>query len=243
MELQSYSSVRLIINLEGAGKLVPYDNSYALYSSVLSKLEAGGPDLAAAIHEGRTPRFSLSQLLPGGSRRFTKEGIKADRFIFLLTSLDNSLLKTVKDIIGKDRQLQMNGDAFRVHSLSEENVNPSSEIISVVSRSPVILKSENRFVTLSDKYEFRTALICNIESKYLKVTGKLERVKFLNILDGKTKLANFKQARIPCSFIRFTIGAELNMLRVMLHVGVGARTQMGYGFVEEVKGQGQDHEC
>lgn len=234
--------MRLIVNLEGAGKTIPYDNSYALYSSLLSKLEAGNPSLAEAIHECRTPKFSISQLLPGGSRKFTKEGIKADRFIFLLTSLDDSFLKAVKDIIGKDGQLEMHGDVFKVYSLNQENVNPSSEIISIVSRSPVILKSDNRYVTLSEQEAFRTALVRNIESKYLKVTGKTEQVKFLNILDGKTKLANFKNAGIPCSFVRFTIGAGMDMLRVILHVGLGARTQMGYGFVEEVKKQEQDYE-
>lgn len=234
--------MRLIINLEGAGKTVPYDNSYTLYSSLLSKLESGDPILAEEIHGCRIPKFNMSQLLPGGSRKFTKEGIKADRFVFLLTSLDNSLLKAVKDIIDKDRRFQIHGEVYKVYSLNEENVNPSSEIISIVSRSPVILKSDNKFVTLSEQKEFRIALIQNIESKYFKVTGKTERVKFLNILDGKTKLTSFKNAGIPCSFVRFTIGAGMDVLRVMLHVGIGARTQMGYGFVEEVKKQEQGYE-
>ena len=224
--------MRLIINLDG-GVEVSYDHTYQLYSFIVSAIRKVDQDLASKIHNNsHYPRYCMSQLLPGGKREFGKTSMKAERFIFLVSSLDKEILEKVKSGIEILEKVVIGKSELRLHSITFEHVNITSEIVNMFSRSPIILKENGKYLTPNDE-NYKTALVNNITSKYMKVKGTVPKIRFLKIISYKSKLMSLKNAKIPASFIKFTISSEYEFIDFIACVGVGSKTQMGYGFVEE----------
>ena len=224
--------MRLVINLDCNGE-VPYDHQYLLYSSILNSVKGADENLVSKIHDNsHSPRFSLSQLLPVGEREFKGSGIKADRFIFFISSLDVTILEKIKFGIESKNYIIIGNNRMLIHSIKFETPRISSEIVNMISRSPVILKNENKYITTSDE-NFSTILQNNIISKYKKVTGKEPYIKFIRLTNSKSKLSILKGAGIPSSMLTFTIGANYELLDFIVNVGIGAKTQMGFGYIEE----------
>lgn len=226
--------MRLIINLDGAFE-IPYDHSYLLYSAVLSAMKNIDQDLVSQIHNNsRSPKYCMSQLLPGGKRNFTKSGLRAERFIFLISSLNSEILEKIKSGIEKQKFITIGNSKLPVHSTILENPPITSGIVNMISRSPIVLKNEGKYITARDP-DFSRVLENNIAAKYMKVRGGSPRIRFLRITDTKVKLSNLKGVGIPSSMVAFTISADYDLIEFIVNVGVGAKTQMGFGFIEEQK--------
>ena len=226
--------VRLIVNLD-SGSEVPYDHSYSLYSSILNALRNSDSGLALAIHNNpHFPRYCMSQLLPGGKRQFSKTGIIADRFIFLISSLEAEILYKIKRGLELQKQIILGSIVLPVRSTTLEPTSISSSIINMISRSPIVLKHQGKYVTSKDDI-FSSVLQSNIISKYAKVKGTVPRIQFMRITNSKPKLSNLKGTGIPSSIISFTISADYDLLDFIQNTGLGSKTQMGFGFIEEQK--------
>jgi|GEM_PF-5348040 CRISPR-associated endoribonuclease Cas6 len=224
--------MRLIINLDG-GNEVPYDHSYLLYSAVINAVRSVDTSLASAIHNNsHYPWYCLSQLLPGGKREYTKTGMKAERFIFLISSLDTAVLEKIKAGIERQENIFVGNIEMSVHSTMMETPYISSGIVNMISRSPIVLKSEGRYVSSKDE-DFQSVLQNNITSKYAKVKQLLPRIKFMRITSAKSKLSALKGIRIPSTMVNFTISADYDLIDFIASVGIGSKTQMGFGFIEE----------
>ena len=226
--------VRLLVNLDSESE-VPYDHSYFLYSSILSALRNTNPGLASDIHNNpHFPRYCMSQLLPGGKREFSKTGIIADRFIFLISSLEAEILDKIKHGLELQGHIILGSNILLIHSITLETTRISSGIINMISRSPIVLKHQGKYVTSKDDI-FSSVLQANIISKYAKVKGTLPKIQFMRITNSKSKLSNLKGTGIPSSMISFTISADYDLLDFIQNTGIGAKTQIGFGFIEEQK--------
>ena len=65
--------------------------------------------------------------------------------------------------------------------------------------------------------------------------GTLPKIQFMRITNSKPKLSNLKGTGIPSSIISFTISADYDLLDFIQNTGLGSKTQMGFGFIEEQK--------
>jgi len=233
--------MRLVFNLNSGGTEIPYDHSYRLYSAILQSLRAVDPSFASSIHDGSfIPKFCISQLLPGGKRVFGKTGIWAERFIFIISSLNDEFLAQIKQKLDSQKEIFLGDISLPIYSIKSETVYVSSEIVNMITRSPIVLKYGGKYITSNDE-DFPAILQQNITSKYKKVQGVTANIKFLRITSAKSKLSTLKSAGIPSSMITFTISADYELLEFITRTGIGAKTQMGFGFVEEQK-RGIEHD-
>ena len=230
--------MHLLINLDGKGVSIPYNHSYELYSSVLNVLKIHNPELAEQIHsKGSIPSFCMSELLPGGRKEFTKDNILAERYILLLSSLNSKIVLEISNALSKEGKLSIDSFNLKIFSIYMKEIKPSSEVLTLVSKGPVVIKNNNKYLTGKDP-DFQEKLVENIKKKYKAATGKDGKIYFLKVLTAKNKLVKIKEGLIPCTMIKIIISADFELLEVLLNVGVGSKTQMGFGFLEEelVKG-------
>lgn len=228
--------MQLIVNLDPNNFEIPYDHSYQLYSSLISLLDRLNPDMASQLHGYNSDlRFSMSQIMPGGKRRFTKEGFSGERFIFFISSFNKSILIKIRESLEESGHIVIFNNKFQIHSMFFRDVNPSSEIITIHSRSPIILKTGQKFLFNEPEEVILRAIDSNIRSKYLKANGRDPNIRFIQIQDIKTKKVGIKGVKLPGFLINFTISADLDVLSFILTVGLGSKNKLGFGFVEEEK--------
>ncbi len=227
--------MHLLINLDGGGIPIPYNHSYELYSSLLNVIKTHDPKLAEQIHsKDSAPSFCMSELLPGGKREFTKDSIMAERYILLLSSLNSGIISEISIALSKEGKLSIGSYTLKIFSIYTKEIKPSAEVVTLVSKGPVVIKNNNKYLTGNDN-DFQEKLVENIRNKYKAATGKEGYVNFLKILSEKNKLVKIKDGLIPCTMIKIVISADFELLEVLLNVGVGSKTQMGFGFLEEEK--------
>lgn len=228
--------MQLIVNIDSNNFQIPYDHSYQLYSSLLSLIAIQDEAMASKLH-GYNPNFmfSMSQIMPGGKRKFTGRGFYGERFIFIISSLEDSLINLIEQALKKSGRIEMFNSSFHVHSVLRRQVRPSSEIITVKSRSPVILKKENKYYFMEPPEEILSALEFNMKNKYLKAMGKLSDIRFMKLNRIKLKKIGLKGVKLPGLMLSFTISADLEFLSFILNVGIGSKNKLGFGFVEEEK--------
>ncbi len=228
--------MQLIVNLDPNNFEMPYDHSYQLYSSLISLLDRLNPAIASQLHGYSSDlRFSMSQIMPGGKRRFTKEGFSGERFIFFISSFNKSLLSKIRESLEESGNIVIFNNKFQIHSMLFRDVNPSSEIITIHSRSPIILKTGQKYLFSEPEEDILRAIDSNIRSKYLKANGRDPNIRFIQIQDIKTKKVGIKGVKLPGFLINFTISADLDVLSFILTVGLGSKNKLGFGFVEEEK--------
>lgn len=227
--------MRLIINFNGEGLTIPYDHTYSLYSALLRSVSKYYSETSNKIHdnvESYFPKFCMSQLLPGGKRKMNANGKSADRFILLISSLDKEILDQIADSLTKDGQLMVCGVVLNLFSVKFEENKVSSEIVTLITRSPVILKNNGDYITSRDEI-FNDVLLYNINRKIRKVIGDGASVHFTSILAHDERLLTVKGAKIPASQIKFTIGGDIGALEAIVQLGIGSKTQIGFGYIEE----------
>ncbi|MHB1440270.1 MAG: CRISPR-associated endoribonuclease Cas6 [Cuniculiplasma sp.] len=228
--------MHLIINLDADNYEMPYNHSYQLYSAILSKLEKHNPSLSGKLHNYNSRmKFSLSQLMPGGKRKFTNGGFYGERFVFIISSLDDKFIEELKTNFSTFGSLEIFKHTFKIYSIRTVEVSPSSEIINVKSRSPVILKVNNKYLSNESETQVLDALMSNLRGKFLKVYGTNLNVRFVQVLNIKRKIVEVKGTKLPAFMLMVMLSAELDVLKFILSVGFGSKNQLGFGFVEEEK--------
>jgi len=228
--------MQLIINLDADNYKIPYNHSYQLYSSILSLLESQNSSLSNKIHNYRSgTKFSLSQLMPGGKRKFTDVGFYGERLVFIISSTEDSFIEELKANFSRSEYIEIFMHKFKIHSVRTAQISPSSEIINVKSRSPVILKVENKYLSNESEEQILEALMKNLRGKFLKVNKTDLNVRFVNIISIKRKVVEVKGTKLPAFMLKVMFNAELDVLKFILSVGFGSKNQLGFGFVEEEK--------
>jgi len=228
--------MQLIVNLEADEVEIPYDHSYQLYSGVLALVKVSDPSIASLLHTyNSTSKFSISQLMPGGKRQFTKTGFLGERYIFIISSLDESLIEIFRNALGSSENIKIFDRTFKIHSIIKREISPSSEIINIKTRSPIVLKSDNKYLSKESESIISEALLSNIKRKYVRVKGVDPDIRFIQILNLKQKIIGVKGVKLPAFMLSLTISADINVLRFILTVGLGSKNKLGFGFVEEEK--------
>ena len=229
-------TMQLIVNMDSNNFQIPYDHSYQLYSSLISLIAKQNEELASKLHGHNSDlRFSISQIMPGGKREFTNQGFYGERLVFIISSLDESLIKIMKQALEQSGKVEIFNNSFHIHTILTRQVSPSSEIITVKSRSPIILKMDNKYYFKDPPEEILGALESNIKNKYMKVKGNLPNIRFIKLQEIKLKEIGLKGVKVPGLMISFTISADLEFLSFILTVGIGSKNKLGFGFVEEEK--------
>ena len=228
--------MQLVVNLDSNNFEIPYDHSYQLYSSIVSLVSKQNQEIASQMHGFNSNlKFSLSQLMPGGKRKFTKFGFTGERFVFIISSLETSLIYTIKKSLKITGSVELFDNRFTIHSIITRNVIPSAEILTIKSRSPIILKMDNKYFFKEPVEDIQRVLESNIISKFQKVRGLKPNIRFIKIQDLKLKQVGFKGIKLPGLMIKFTISADLELLSFILTVGLGSKNKLGFGFIEEEK--------
>ena len=226
--------MQLIVNLDSDGFEMPYDHSYQLYSSIITLVSNKDQDKADKLHTYNSGlKFNMSQIMPGGKRKFTKTGFSGERFIFIISSLDVNLVIYFQELFISSKEIDIFDHTFKIHSAIIKNVNPSSEIITLKTRSPVILKYNNKYLFDESESELLAAIEANILNKYLKVTGNKPDIKFIKIINLKRKIVEIKGTKLPAFMLDLAISSDLEVLKFLLDVGLGSKNQLGFGFLEE----------
>jgi CRISPR-associated endoribonuclease Cas6 len=215
---------------------MPYDHSYQLYSSIIKLVSSKDKDKAEKLHIYNSGfKFNLSQIMPGGKRKFTRTGFSGERYIFMISSVDSDLIIYLKQLFSSSKEINIFNHAFRIHSVTNYNVHPSSEIITLNTRSPVILKEKNKYLFNESEDEILAAIEKNIISKHLKVIGRKPNIKFIKIVSLKRKKVELKGIKLPAFMLKLAISSDLEVLKFLLDVGLGSKNQLGFGFLEEEK--------
>ena len=233
---QHYPFVQLIVNLDSSNLEVPYDHAYQLYSSLISLVSKQNQEIASQLHGFNSNlKFSLSQLMPGGKRKFTKVGFTGERYVFIISSLETSLIYEIKKSLEVSGFVELFHNHFRIHSVITRNITPTAEILTIKSRSPIILKNDNRYFFKESPEEIQRVLESNIIAKFQKVRGIKPNIRFIKIQGLKLKQVGFKGIKLPGLMIKFTISADIEVLTFILTVGLGSKNKLGFGFIEEEK--------
>lgn len=228
--------MQLIVNLDSDGFEMPYDHSYQLYSSIIALVSNKDKGTADKLHTYNSNlKFNMSQLMPGGRRKFTKTGFSGERFIFMISSIDTSLITFLQELFNSSTKIELFNHSFKIHSVISKNVYPSAEIITLRTRSPVILKENNKYLFNESEDKILDVIETNIENKYLKVSGRKPNIKFIKIIKLKRKIVGVKGIKLPAFMLDLAISSDMEVLKFLLDVGLGTKNQLGFGFLEEEK--------
>ncbi len=229
--------MKLILNFDKPilPEVVSYDHQYMVYSGILNALSSINSGLADKLHcQDKGPEFVMSQLLGGGRKTFDNNGMIADRFVLLIASRKIEILSEIKKGIEKMGQLKAGPLILPYHSGEIVQINPPGQTPELVTKSPVVLKVDGRFIRQGDE-GFIDELKASIIRKYQAITGQDNAsIRFLRILDSKSKLCRVGSAKIPCTHMRFVIDTDPEVVKIMMTDGLGSKTQLGFGFIEGV---------
>ncbi|WP_393971567.1 CRISPR-associated endoribonuclease Cas6 [Oxyplasma meridianum] len=228
--------MHLIVNLDSNNFEMPYDHSYQLYSSILALVDNQNEAAAEKLH-GFNPssKFSMSQIMPGGKREFTRTGFRGERFIFILSSLDSSIINLFEDSFRSAEFIELFKNKFKIYSILKREVFPTSEIVTIKTKSPAILKDKGKYLLNESDELILSTLKTNIINKYNKVRGTKPEIRFIKILGLKRKLLDLKGTKLPALMITFTMSADIEIIKFILEVGIGSKNKLGFGFIEEEK--------
>ncbi|MEM0134267.1 MAG: CRISPR-associated endoribonuclease Cas6 [Thermoplasmatales archaeon] len=233
--------MQLFINIDSGESEIPYDHSYQLYSGLLSLIDKQNPQLAKNLHAySSNLMFSLSQLMPGGKKSFTKLGFRGERFLFIISSIDDELIENIEQCFLSADGIELFNSNFKIHSVVHKVIQPSSEIENLKTRSPIIIKQEEKYLFNAPDDQVKIAIQSSIDRKYRKVLGSKPNIHFLKVTDIKWKIVAIKGIKLPAFMASFIIGADLDVIRFVLSTGIGSKNKLGFGFVEEEK-RGDSH--
>jgi len=223
---------KLIINIDNStNSLIPYEHQYYIHAFILSELEKINPKLSSELYHSKIPYFVMSQLIPGENAIFKKEGFFCKRLVLFINSADMSLLEFLKVIFAADKNILLNGLKLHVHSSYISNP-PVDEIVpELVTRSPIILKDNNRYVAYGDD-DFYKVLKNSLSNKLSKIFDRDIQIRGINVTYGKRKLYHIHNSPIVCSMIKFVIDVDSDALKALLCFGIGKNTRLGFGMVD-----------
>lgn len=227
--------MKLILNFDKpiSPDSIPYDHQYMVYSGLLNALSSVNSSLTDSLHsQDKGPEFVMSQLLGGGRKTFDENGMIADRLVLLIASRKIEILSEIKKGIENTGRLKADSLILPYHSGQIVQINLPGQTPELVTRSPVALKVDGRFLRIGDE-GFIEGLKASIIRKYQAITGHVDAsIRFLRILDTKSKLCRVSSAKIPCTHMRFVIDTDPEVVRIMMTDGLGSKTQLGFGYIE-----------
>jgi len=230
--------MKLILNFDGPSSAdsIPYDHQYMVYSGLLNALSSVNSSLSDKLHRAnKSPAFVMSQLLGAGTKSFDKEGMLADRYVLLVASRNPEILSEIKKGIEETGKLTAGPLVLPYHSGSILKVTPTSAMPELVTRSPIALKVDGRFIRHGDE-GFVKALKSGMLRKHRAITGRDDAsIRFFRVLEAKAKLCRVGSAKIPCTHMHFVMDADPDVVRIAMTDGIGSKTQLGFGFIEEVR--------
>ena len=224
---------KLVISLDNPTiSVIPYSHQYLVYSNLLKNIKEVDPSLSGNIHGATVPLFVMSQLIPSGYCKFKKEGFYSKRVMLILSSRDENMLKVLNTILSKGKYIDVGPTKLQIFSDKLFKIKISNSVVSLVTRSPVLLKDKNgKYVRYGDPL-FEKLLIDSIERKASKILGTKENIHGLNIVYGKPKLVRLNDIQLPCSIIKFVISCNEDILQTILSTGIGKSPQLGFGMVD-----------
>ena len=223
---------KLVINLiNDSKKIIPYDHQYYLHAYILSELKSINIALSNELYNSKIPYFVMSQLIPSGNAHFDKLGFYSGKLVLIINSSNSDLLNYIKKIFDEGQIISLKELNLRVHSSHIFKPELSTYLPELSSRSPVIIKYNNRYVGYGDK-DFEAILKLSIQNKVEKILQRPIKIDGLKITYGKRKLSHIHNSPITSSIIKFVILSDLDVIKTILCCGVGKSTQLGYGMVD-----------
>jgi CRISPR-associated endoribonuclease Cas6 len=209
-----------------------------VYSGLLKCLSSVDSSLSDALHSTKgKPNYVMSQLLGAGRKTFDKDGIQAQRYVLLIASRDLQLLEQMKKGFEETKEMRVGILDLPYYSSEIVKVSIPEPLPEMVTRSPIALKKDGRFLRHGEG-GFEVALKESIKRKYAAIMGReAPDIGILRVLESKSKLFRVGPAMIPCTHMKFCIDAPSDLIGIMLTDGVGSKNQLGFGFVEEAKGE------
>lgn len=228
---------KLIINWDvDSNYTIPYDHSYLVYSSLLQALQEKDGQLDTIIHsEKKSPLYAMSNLIPSGNCKFTSKGMNAHKLVLLISSAHDDILSRFEKAISLAGHIKVGPAVLNYHSSSMTDIVVPSSVPELVSRSPIVLRDSNRYVTSGDS-DFIHVLKSKIIAK-VSATDNLHnpRISLLRLTWNKKKVFTVHSGKVPCSLVKFVIDADEPVLKNILTYGIGAKTQLGFGMIEVSK--------
>ena len=232
------SAMKLIVNFNHPtnGAPIPYDHQYMVYSGILKCLSSVDSGLSDDIHSGAgAPSFVMSQLLRAGEKTFDVDGLFAERFVLLIASRNVSVLDKMREGLLKCGEIQLGKQRLPFHSAEIARESSVGSMPQLVTKSPVVIKSDGRFIR-SDSKDFVNALKDNICRKYVAISGEpAPQIRFLRIVESKPKACRVGSTKIPCTHLKMVIDSDPRLIECMLTNGVGSKNQLGFGYIEDAR--------
>lgn len=223
---------KLVINIDNySNSLIPYEHQYYIHAFILSELEKINKKLASELYHSKIPYFVMSQLIPAENAIFKKEGFFSKRLVLFINSANTFLLEFLKLIFSADKNIMLNGIKLHVHSSYIFEPQIDEVIPEIVTRSPIILKDNNRYIAYGDD-DFYETLINSMSNKLSKIFGYEIKIRGINITYGKRKLYHIHNSPIVCSMVKFVIDADIEVIKALLCFGIGKNTRLGFGMVD-----------
>lgn len=223
---------KLIINIDNFNNsIIPYEHQYYIHAYILSELQKINVQLASELYHSKIPYFVMSQLIPGGKSLFKKDGFYSKRLVLFINSEDNSLLEFLKIVFADGKIISLNDLKLQVHSSYIFDPIIDELVPELVTRSPIILKDNNKYIAYGDD-GFNTALLKSLTVKLSKILDRDVKIRGLNVTYGKRKLYHIHNSPIGCSVIKFVIDADPEAVKALLCFGIGKNTRLGFGMVD-----------
>lgn len=223
---------KLIINIDNFNNsLIPYEHQYYLHAYILSELQKINTKLASELYNSKIPYFVMSQLIPGGKSVFKKDGFYSRRLVLFINSENKPLLEFLKTVFADGKIILLKDLKLQVHSSYIFDPTIDELIPELVTRSPLILKDNNKYIAYGDA-NFNTILLKSLTGKLSKIFEYDVKIRGINVIYGKKKLYHIHNSPIVCSVIKFIIDADPEVVKALLCFGIGKNTRLGFGMVD-----------
>ncbi|MBU4222475.1 MAG: CRISPR-associated endoribonuclease Cas6, partial [Euryarchaeota archaeon] len=216
-------------------KMIPFDHNYMVGSSLYRLLATQSPEYAEGLHKKTNHKgYVISNLLPSGKRIYD-QGIGAERYVLIVASRDNNLLAALQVAIQKQGHLNVNNSLLPLIQATIVNINIPPPPCELLTKSPVLIKKDDRFIRPDDA-GFNEAVLDWIKRKYVHYYQKpCPEIRLFNIVNYENKLKVVKLNKLACTVMRFFIDAPEDVIEMLLTEGLGSKTALGFGFVDEVR--------
>lgn len=216
-------------------KMIPFDHNYMVGSSLYRLLATQSSEYAEVLHNRTNHKgYVISNLLPSG-KRFYDGGIGAERYVLIVASRDNNLLAAIQVALQKQGQLNVNNSFLPLIQANIVNIKIPPPPCELLTKSPVLIKKDGRFIR-PDESGFNETVLDWIKKKYGHYYQKpCPEIRLFNIVNYEKKARVVKLNKLPCTVMRFFIDAPEDVIEMLLTEGLGSKTALGFGFIDEVR--------
>lgn len=232
-----YIMNELSINLinESSGS-IGFDYEYYLYSSMLSMVEGRSKEFSRTLHDFNDgPLFNLGPLIPVGRGSINEKGFSHSAYIFIIRSNRSDIINELSRILLIGDKFESDYFKLKILSMETKDIKVNSQITTLYSISPIILRDSNRKFIRPDEQQYELILKQSIERRSRKIHDNSDlSVKSLKLLNFRNKLKHLHGVPIPCSILKFDIWADNEIIQDIIESGIGMKNQLGFGMVNMV---------